>query len=113
MKKQLCTLSLFLASLIAFSPLGANAEDVIVGDNDAQDGRVVSVTLQWDSNPEKDIAGYNVYWGRASGEYLRVLTVTTTTATIGVKGTKTLYFAVTAFNTSDEESDFSMEIHYP
>ena len=114
MKKHLCTLSLFLVSLIAF-PLGnANADDdVIVGDDNNFDGKVTYITLQWDPNSENDIAGYNVYWGRTSGAYIKILTVMQPSARVGVRGTNIIYFAVTAVDNSGLESDFSNEVHYP
>ena len=63
------------------------------------------MTLVWDRNPETDIAGYNVYYGRVSGDYTHLVTVANPTAMIGVKGSKTIYFAVTAYNTDGLESD--------
>ena len=61
---------------------------------------------------EDNIAGYNVYYGRASGNYSDSA-VTDTTAKIGVRGTRTVYFAVTAFNANGAESDFSEEVQWP
>ena len=77
------------------------------------DAQTTSVTLVWDRNPEPDIAGYNVYYGRISGDYTRLVTVTDPTAMIGVKGSKTVYFAVTAYNTNGVESALSEEVHWP
>jgi hypothetical protein len=112
MKKYLCTVSLFPVLLIALASTKAKAQDLIVGDDDL-DARITQLTLKWDRNPEPDIAGYNVYYGIISGEYVRMKTVTDTTAIIGVKGSRTYYFAVTAYNTNGTESDFSEEVHWP
>jgi hypothetical protein len=112
MRKYLCTLSLLPAFLIAISTSQVKAEYVIVGDDDLN-AQTTDVTLKWSPNPEDNIAGYNVYYGRISGDYARIETVGESSATITVRGTKTVYFAVTAFNTDGLESDLSDEVHYP
>ena len=99
--------------LIAFSSTKAKADDVVIGDDDGPNSRITYLTLVWDRNPEPDIAGYNVYYGIISGEYVRMETVTDPTAIIGVKGSRTFYFAVTAYNTNGVESAFSEEVHWP
>ncbi len=86
---------------------------IVVDSGDDPDAKTISVTLVWDRNPESDIAGYNVYYGRASGDYSRLVTVADPTAMIGVKGSKTVYFAVTAYNTNGLESALSEEVHWP
>jgi hypothetical protein len=114
MKKHICTWVLIPGLLLALPTTKTKGENVIVGDDDGGlDLRTTDVTLAWDPNPENDIAGYNVYYGRTSGDYLRVETVATSRATITVKGSKTIYFAVTAFNADGLESDFSDEVHFP
>ena len=74
---------------------------------------VSSVSLEWSPNTDPSVAGYNVYYGRASGDYARLVTVTKPTAMIAVKGSRTLYFAVTAYDTSGLESELSEEVHWP
>ena len=112
MKKYFCILSL-LSLLIAALPLSVAAEDeVIVGDDDGT-GMVTTIRLVWDRNPERDIAGYHVYYGRVSGDYIRILTVVQPSAAITVRGSSRTYFAATAVNTSGEESDLSEEVHWP
>jgi len=113
MKKYLCALYLLPALLIALPLTGTKAEDVVIGDDDAPDAPITYITLKWDRNSEPDIAGYNVYYGRISSDYTRLKTVTDTTAIIGVKGSKTFYFAVTAYNTNGAESLLSEEVHWP
>jgi hypothetical protein len=105
---------LIIALLLAVPTRKAAADDdVVVGDTDDPNATSAKVTLAWDANSEDDIAGYNVYYGRASGHYSRVETVGVPTATITVRGRATVYFAVTAFNSAGVESDFSEEVHYP
>jgi hypothetical protein len=70
-----------------------------------------TVTLTWNPNPENDIAGYILYYGKSSGNYQRSVSVAIPPAKVSVTG-KT-YFAVTAFDTQGLESDFSNEVHYP
>lgn len=88
-------------------------DDVLIEDADAPDAATTSVTLAWNPNPERNIAGYNVYYGRVSDTYLRLVTVTATTATIRVRGRRTVYFAVTAFDANGLESDLSEEVQWP
>ena len=99
--------------LTAFSSTTTKAEDLGIADDYGPKARITNITLEWDQNPEPDIAGYNVYYGTISGEYVRMETVTDPTAIIGVKGSRTFYFAVTAYNTNGMESDLSEEVHWP
>lgn len=68
--------------------------------------------LTWDPNSESDLAGYKVYVGTASQGYnppIDVGNVTTWTVT-GLSVGTTYSFAVTAYNLSGSESDFSNEV---
>ena len=79
------------------------------------------VLVMWDANPEPDIKGYKIYDGPASRTYDRVTVVTNqlTNGIVSISVTNcvitnfnrgaTQYFAATAFNTSNLESDFSEE----
>jgi len=72
------------------------------------------ITLAWDSNPESDIAGYKVYSGTNSHVYPTVVDVgkrTTVTLSNLVAG-RTYFLALTAYDTTALESDFSQEIVY-
>ena len=71
----------------------------------------VSVKLGWNPCTDPCIAGYNIYYGVASGTYSnKVVLGVTTNATISglIEGT-TYYFAATAFNVAGVESLFSNE----
>ena len=75
-----------------------------------------SATLEWDAVSGPDLIGYHVYYGTASGTYLQsrgagiaVGDVTTYQITGLTSGTR-YYFAVTAIDTSNNESDFSNEV---
>lgn len=114
MKKSLRILFLLPALLVAFSFSKAKAQDLLlIEDVQDPDGSITSVTLVWDKNSEPDITGYNVYYGRASGNYGRLETVTEPTATIAVRGSKPVYFAVTAVTNDGVESPLSDEVRWP
>jgi hypothetical protein len=80
----------------------------------ATDALASKVTLAWDPNPESDIAGYRVHWGVGSGQYSYSQDVgTETIATIeNLDRGVTFYFAVTAYNTAQLESEFSDEVSF-
>ena len=77
-------------------------------------GHCSQVTLTWDPNSEPDLAGYDIYYGTASGNYQwktdvgNVTNYTQTGLNIGV----TYYLAATAHNTQGLESGFSNEVVY-
>jgi|GEM_PF-1781728 len=69
------------------------------------------VTVEWIANTETDLAGYKVYYGTSSGNYGPGEDVGKTTQKIVtelVEG-QTYYFAVTAYDLSNNESAFSEE----
>jgi hypothetical protein len=59
-----------------------------------------------------DLAGYNVYYGTASGNYSQSIDAgnTTTYTVANLAGGLTYYFAVTAYDNSGNESEFSNEV---
>jgi len=72
--------------------------------------------LAWDTVTATNLSGYRVYYGTAPGAYIQasgqgiaVGNVTTYTATGLSRGTR-YYFAVTAFDTSNNESTYSNEV---
>jgi hypothetical protein len=73
-----------------------------------------TVTLAWDQNLEPELAGYRIYWGTSSGNYTfskDVGKVTTGTIT-GLDEGKTYYFSATAYDSSNNESDYSNPISF-
>jgi hypothetical protein len=73
-----------------------------------------SVTLTWIRCTNSIVAGYNVYYGGASGTYTNEIRVgNATNATISglVQGT-TYYFAATSYTSLGMESPFSSEVSY-
>lgn len=71
-----------------------------------------SATLAWDANSEPDLAGYRIYYGNASGSYPTSIDVgkATTCTVSGLDPRLTYYFAATAYNTAELESDPSNEV---
>jgi hypothetical protein len=76
--------------------------------------QAASVELEWDPNPEPQLAGYKIYWGTSSGNYASGKNVgNTTVSTItGLEEGKTYYFAATAYDGAGIESDYSNQITY-
>jgi hypothetical protein len=73
-----------------------------------------SLTLAWDPSDDPNVIGYRLYQGRASEVYTEVIDIgNTTTAVISnlVAGA-TYYFAVTAYDITGLESEYSAEISY-
>jgi fibronectin type 3 domain-containing protein len=71
----------------------------------------MTADLYWTPNTEADLAYYNVYYGNASGVYTTIRIETNTTHTIsGLLDAVPYYFAVTAVDTSGNESGFSAEV---
>ncbi len=71
-----------------------------------------SVVVSWDPNSETDLAGYRLYRGYASRDYGAVSTVKDTSAGLRLERGKKHFFAVTAFDSSGNESGYSDEVTY-
>lgn len=73
--------------------------------------QAAQVQITWSPNTETDLAGYKVYYGTAPGQYSAPITVTTTSYTFqGATDKTTYYVAVSAFDTSGNESALSDEV---
>ena len=71
-----------------------------------------ALTLAWDSNTENDLAGYKVYCGTRSRDYDFAIDAGNTTyyTVRGLEPETRYYLALTAYDTSRNESDFSGEV---
>jgi hypothetical protein len=69
-----------------------------------------TITVQWDPNPEPDIAGYVLYAGTQSGVYTASQDVGLTTQRVMTLQPGTYYFAVSAYNIYRQASDLSTEV---
>jgi hypothetical protein len=69
-------------------------------------------TVSWNPNSEGDLAGYKVHYGTQSHNYTQTVSVGNTTAAVldGLTNGATYYFAVTAYDTSGNESGYSTEV---
>ena len=96
---------------------GAGESTAKVNANTSSPAGDNSAILEWDAVAAANLAGYRVYYGTAPGKYVQsagggVLVlgnVTTYTVTGLSRGTR-YYFAVTAFDTSNDESVYSNEV---
>jgi hypothetical protein len=72
------------------------------------------ITVEWDVPPEPDVAGYLVYWGTESSSYLWNETVpgrfSTSYKISGLTNGTRYYIAVSAFDSSGNESTKSIEV---
>ena len=68
--------------------------------------------LAWSPNEEPDLAGYRVYYGTSSREYINFIDVgkVTTYRLDNLLEDLEYYIAVTAYDMSGNESDFSEEV---
>lgn len=82
-------------------------------------GSDTSATLAWDAVGDSRVAGYRVYYGLASRDYAQAKGAglnaggCTTYVVNGLDRGRTYYFAVTAYDASGNESDFSNEASKP
>ena len=78
----------------------------------AQFAYASGVRVNWVENPESDVAGFNVYYGTASRNYQSYVDAGTFTSVEidGLNSGITYYFAVTAYDSSGNESAYSQEI---
>lgn len=109
---------LFLAALTSFTgcdefddydnfpPSEPRNIRTITGDN--------RIDLYWDNNPERDVAGYNVYYSYSyDGKYTLINnTYENYFIDNGAKNGTTYYYAVTAYDYNGNESKLSREVIY-
>ena len=74
--------------------------------------RAAQVTLEWDPNPESNVAGYKLYYGFETGNYEHTVDVgnQTTYTVTGLEENQPVYFVVTCYNTSGTESGYSNQV---
>jgi hypothetical protein len=69
------------------------------------------IEVKWKPNNEPDLAGYKVYYGTAHRVYGTPIDVgNVTTHKITNLNAGTYYITITAYDTSNNESDFSYEL---
>ena len=120
MAKDRCTVvkkiifSIFYLSLIITIFAGCGG----VADIGAPTNATGSVSLAWDAptqnlngTPITNLSGFNVYYGTASRTYTHMINVRNVTSyTVNSLPSATYYFAITTYDSSGIESDYSDEI---
>ena len=71
------------------------------------------IRLEWSANSEPDIAGYRLYYGRTSGIYDASINVENATSYTLSLPKRKYFFALTAYDSAGNESDFSNEVSWP
>jgi hypothetical protein len=69
--------------------------------------------LIWDPLTDPEISGYNLYYGTQPGRYIQRRTMSPDTTGVTVRGLPPgmrYYFAVSAFNAREQETEFSHEV---
>jgi len=78
-----------------------------------KEAQAANVQITWNANSDTDLAGYKVYYGTASKTYgapIDVKNVTSYTLALTPATAATYYFAITAYDTSGNESAKSAEV---
>ena len=97
---------------ITLTALGAtNSPQQVLATLVVTEAQSSSVTLSWNPNSESDLAGYRVYAGTVSGSYGNPVDMgnVTTFQIVNLSPGQTYHFAVTAYDSSGNESGFSNE----
>ncbi len=70
------------------------------------------VDLKWDITSDSSRIGFNIYYGKTSGQYTRRRNISNvnTYRLSGLNNNETYYFAVTAYDKSNNESNYSNEV---
>ncbi len=70
------------------------------------------IRLAWDPNTESNIEGYKIYYGTSSKSYIGSVDIGNVTkyTLTGLTQGQTYYIAVTAYNNSNSESGYSIEV---
>ena len=99
---------------------GVHVVTVTVTDGVASSSQDVTITVEnssanllitWKANPETDLAGYKLYSGISTGIYDNIINVANiTNYSLSVTAGVDIFFAVTAYDTSGNESGFSSEL---
>ena len=77
-------------------------------------GATSSASLAWNRSSTTNVTGYRVYYGAVSRNYSNSVVAgnVTNSKVPGLASGVTYFFAVTAYNASGRESDFSTEFSY-
>ena len=70
------------------------------------------VDFKWDTADEADRLGYNLYWGKISGQYTRMRNIGNVNSyrLDGLNDNEAYYFAISAYDALNRETDYSDEV---
>ena len=104
--------NLYSASVTITAPGASNTPQQVPVTLVVTEVQSTSVTLSWDPNSENDLSGYMVYLGTASGSYRNPVDVGNVTSfdVLNVTEGHTYFFAIKAYDTSTNLSEFSNEV---
>ena len=106
----------FVAGLTALAALGCGGGGSVATALPEQSVPGNAARLSWSAVEAPDLAGYRVYYGTAPRSYLQAkgegiaVGLTTSYLVQGLQPGRTYFFAVTAFDYSTNESDYSVEV---
>lgn len=84
------------------------------GGNTQGSGGAANINLAWDASSTSDVSGYKIHYGTVSGNYSTVVDVgnAISYALSNLHSGVTYFFAVTSYDSSGQESDYSNEISW-
>jgi len=112
----------FLMGLVSFilsACGGGGGGSSSTSSSNPTEGTTSSITLSWetpvslaDGKPLADLSGFNIYYGKSPLGYSEVIdTGDVRTYTLQNMPAGTYYFAVTAYDSAGNETDFSPEVN--
>jgi hypothetical protein len=109
----------FLMGLVSFILSACGGGGSSTSSSNATEGTTSSITLSWetpvsltDGKPLADLSGFNIYYGKSPLGYSEVIdTGDVRTYTLQNMPAGTYYFAITAYDSAGNETDFSPEVN--
>lgn len=115
--KEPSTISLGLNSGSPNLGVGGEKEVSIISNLNRPQGVKITtgsgyVDLKWTAEVNPEIKGYNIYYGKTSGQYTRqrTLNLLNEYRLEGLNNGEVYYFAVTSYDLANKESDYSDEV---
>jgi len=108
----------FLMGLVSFMLSACGGGGSSTSSSNPPEGTTSSITLSWetpvslaDGRPLADLSGFNIYYGKSPLGYSEVIdTGDVRTYTLQNMPAGTYYFAITAYDSAGNETDFSPEV---
>ena len=108
----------FLMGLVSFMLSACGGGGGSTSSSNPPEGTTSSITLSWetpvslaDGKPLADLSGFNIYYGKSPLGYSEVIdTGDVRTYTLQNMPAGTYYFAITAYDSAGNETDFSPEV---